>query len=327
MRSAWTSWALGMRSGPVIVALLVLGCGSGGAATLGPLGSTKATAAATAATTAAATAPTTPITHATGPADLVLRVTDGGGLLPMEMRLAEMPAVSIYGDGRVIRVAEAGTAPADPLVPRLVESRLTPEGLSLVLSAAGDAGLPGPDRRLGLKDVYDLWSVTFTLIANGATHVTGAYGLGFPDEAKYAPPDEITVRKSLEQLYGHLRDLQVWLGSGGVGPETTYRPARMRAYVAPVMTWPTEAGTTPAPATARPGQDVRPWPLDAPPELFGTIVDANEGTWRCGVLEADLAGRLGVDTATNDTRWQADDRLFRVVVRPILPDEPGCPGQ
>lgn len=262
----------GPTAASAIVAIVALaiaaGCGPG---TGSPPMSATPTAAATA-------APTTPITYATGPADLVLRGAHGGGLLPMARRLAEMPTVSIYGDGRVIRVVEARAGPTDPLVRGLVESRLTPEGMTLVLAAAGDAGLLGPDRRLGLEGAYDLWSVTFTLTANRATHTTWAYALGFPDEATLAPPDEMPARKALGELFAHMEDLPGWLGPGRVGPDTAHRPARMRVYVAPVMAWPTDAGATAAPATARPGQDVRDWPLDAPPDVFGALVDEREGT-------------------------------------------------
>ncbi len=309
----------GLLKAPAVVGIVVLAIAVGCSPATGSPPASAPSATPTA-------APTTPITHATGSADLVLRVAAGGGLLPMEMRLAEMPTVSIYGDGRVIRVVEAGAAPTDPLVPELVESRLTPEAMTLVLAAAGDAGLLGPDRRFELEGVYDLWTVTFTLTANGATHRTWAYALGFSDEAKLAPPDEMPARAALDELFGRLQDLRGWLGSDRVGPDTAHRPAQLRVYVASLMAWPTEAGATAAPATARAGQDVREWPLDAPPELFGTLVDEREGTWRCGLLESEAAERLGIDSATNDTRWQAGDLLYRLVVRPLLPDEAGCPG-
>ncbi len=311
----------GPRVLPVIVAVaalaIVAGCGPGNG---------SPTASAPPATATPTPGPTPPITHATGPTDLVLRVADGGGLIPMEMRMAEMPTISIYGDGRVIRVVDAGSGPADPLVPTLVESRLTSDGMTSVLAAADDAGLLGPDRRLGLEDVYDLWTVTFTLSANGATHSTSVYALGFSDEANLAPPDEMPAREALGELYARLRDLPGWLGRERVGPDAAHRPERMLMYLAPVMAWPTTTGATPAPATARPGQDIRPWPLDSPPELFGTLVDEREGTWRCGDIASEAAAVFGIDTATHDTRWQADGPLYRVVVRPLLPDEAGCPG-
>jgi hypothetical protein len=265
-------------------------------------GSSAQPASATPAATASA-APTAPITHATGSADLVLRVTDGGGLLPTDLRLAEMPAISIYGDGRVIRLVEAAWEATDPLVPTLVESRLAPEGMTRVLAAAGDVGLLGADRRLGIEGLYDLWMVTFRLAANGASHTTWAYALGFSDEMKYAPPGDVPARKALGELYARLRDLRGWLGEGRVGPETAHMPERLRVYVSPIIQWPEETGATPGPATARPGQDVREWPLDAPPEVFGTFFTDHDGTWRCGLLDSAGAERLGIGTATLDTRW------------------------
>jgi hypothetical protein len=315
----------GPRTGPgaapalfgIVALAIAVGCGPG---TGSPPAST------TPAATASA-APTAPITHATGSADVVLRVTDGGGLLPTDLRVAEMPAISIYGDGRVIRLVEAGWEPADPLVPTLVESRLTPEGMTRVLAAAGDVGLLGADRRLGIEDLYDLWMVTFTLSANGATHTTWAYALGFSDEMKYAPPDDRPVRRALGELYARLRDLRAWLGPERVGPETAHMPERLRVYVSPMIEWPEETGATPGPATARPGQDVREWPLDAPPDVFGTFFTDHDGTWRCGLLDSAGAERLGIGTATLDTRWRAGDVLYQVVVRPLLPDEAGCPAQ
>jgi hypothetical protein len=233
----------------------------------------------------------------------------------------------VYGDGRVVRLVESAWDPTDPLMPVLVESRLTPEGMTLVLAAAGDVGLLGADRRLGIEDLYDLWMVTFTLAANGATYTTWAYALGFSEEMKYAPPDDLPVRRALGELYACLRDLRAWLGSERVGPEAAHMPERLRVYVSPIIEWPEERGATPGPATARPGQDVRDWPLDAPPEVFGAFFTEHDGTWRCGLLDSAGAERLGIGTATLDTRWRAGDVLYRVVVRPLLPDEAGCPAQ
>lgn len=310
----------------IVSMVIAVGCGT-------PTGSPRvsatpnATATETATATAAATGvPATPITHETGSSDVVLRVASGGGLLPTEKRLTEMPTVSIYGDGRVIRVLDGGGGPTDPLMPHLVESRLTPAGLTLVLGSAAEAGLLGPDRRLGLEGVYDLWMVTFTLTANGATHTARAYGLGFSEESRFAPPDEMPDRTVLGRLLTRVQDLRGWLGPAGVGEDTVYRPLRMRVYVAPDLGPPTEADSTPTTTTPRAGQDVRRWPFDVTPDVFGTIVDERQGSWRCARVEAEGAELLGVDRATNDTRWQAGNRLYRVLVRPLLPDETGCPG-
>ncbi len=59
--------------------------------------------------------------------------------------------------------------------------------------------------------------------------------------------------------------------------------------------------------------------------MFGTFFTNQDGTWRCGLLDSAGAERLGIGTATLDTRWRAGDVLYQVVVRPLLPDEAGCP--
>jgi hypothetical protein len=170
----------------VALAMLVAGCIFGG--TAGPSPTPMATG------PSATPAETGPISHATGPTDLVLQATSGGGLLPQELRLAEMPNVSIYGDGRVVMLGLHGGGPGDPLLPELTETRLTADGMARILQAAREAGVLGPDRRFDLPDVYDLWTVWFTATTDGKPHRVSAYALGFEDEARLAPPDEMEAR-------------------------------------------------------------------------------------------------------------------------------------
>lgn len=311
---------------PAVAAILILtavACTPGG-------GSTGSTATPTqppsgTPTAAPTAADTGPISYATGPADLVLQATAGGGLIPEWMRLTEMPNVSIYGDGRVVELVEAG-GESDPLLPVLTEARLTPDGMALVLQAAREAGLMGPDRRYNLEGVYDLWSVWFTTNADGQSHRISAYALGFEDEAKLAPPDEMEARRKLDAFYGRVIDLRSWLPAGTIGADAPFQPAGTRVYVSRLVDWSTAGGgATPAPVTPKPGQDVREWPLDSPPDLFGVPISEKDPTWRCAVIDASGVKALGLETATRATRWQADGQMYQVVARPLLPDESGCP--
>ena len=293
----------------VALAMLVAGCICGG--TAGP---------------GATPAETGPISHATGPTDLVLQATSGGGLLPQELRLAEMPNVSIYGDGRVVMLGLHGGGPEDPLLPELTETRLTADGMARILQAAREAGILGPDRRFDLPDVYDLWTVWFTATTDGKPHRVSAYALGFEDEARLAPPGEMEARRKLDTLYGHLVDLRAWLPPGTVGPDSAYEPVETRILVTPLLDWSTaDGGATPGPATPRADQEVRDWPLAGSPESFGAAVGAHGEAWYCAVIEPDQVVGLGLETATRDTRWRAGDSLYQVVARPLLPDESGCP--
>ncbi len=273
-------------------------------------------------------ADTGPITYATGPTDLVLQATSGGGLLPQSMRLAEMPNVSIYGDGRVVTLGSHGGGPEDPLLPGLTETRVTPDGMAHILETAREAGVlgPGPDRRYALPDVYDLWTVWFTATTGGSTHRVAAYALGFEDEVSLAPPGEMEARRKLDALYGRLVDLRAWLPAGAVGTDSAYAPAETRVFVTPLLDWSTAVGgATPAPVKPRDDQEVRDWPLDAGPESFGAAVGTHGEAWYCAVAGPDQVAALGLDTATQDTRWRVGDHLYQIVARPLLPDESGCP--
>jgi hypothetical protein len=308
-------------TGALIVAC-TSGTGSGGASPPGP---TAPTSAPTSALTSAPTQAPSPsveatprgtIAHATGVGDLVLRASQGGGLLPIDMRLTEIPDVSIYGDGTVVTVRAFGHGPTDPLGPTIARAKLTPEGMQRVLAAADQAGLRGPDRRYDLEDVYDLWVTSFQLKVDGATHRISAYALGFNEEGRLAPPEDVEPRARLLEFFQRLTDLRGWLGADAVTTDELYVAVETRVFVGPDDGWRIEA---------TPGPDNRPWPLDILPEQFGTSLGEHWDGWRCAVLDGAGLKSLGVDTFTNGTRWQVMDKSYEARLRPLLPDESGCP--
>jgi hypothetical protein len=296
-----------MTAAVVVLAASIAGCADGGTPSPGatPAGTGPS----------ATPADTGPITYATGPTDLVLQATSGGGLLPQSMRLAEMPNVSVYGDGRVVTLGSHGGGPDDPLLPELTETRVSADGMARILETAREAGVlgPGPDRRYELPGVYDLWTVWFTAAAGGSTRRVAAYALGFEDEVSLAPPGEMEARRKLDALYGQLVDLRAWLPAGAVGTPAAYD------WSAAV------GGATPAPVKPRDDQEVRDWPLDVGPESFGSAVGTHGEAWYCAIAGPDQIVALGLDTATRDTRWRVGDHLYQIVARPLLPDESGCP--
>src|SRR5512140_1697143 len=76
------------------------------------------------------------LSYAHGATDLVVQARSGGGLLPPSLRLAEMPDVSIYGDGRVVLLGSHSSGAESPLLPVLSETRVTPEAMTQILAAA-----------------------------------------------------------------------------------------------------------------------------------------------------------------------------------------------
>jgi hypothetical protein len=306
-RSVSAMGRLGLATVTVVIALLVVGCGAGGSPS--PV---------------ATPADTSPISYATGPTDLVIRASSGGGLLPESMRLAEIPEISIYGDGSVVRLGSHSSGARDPLLPQLIETRVTADGMARILRAAREAGVLGPDRRYDLADTYDLPTVEFTVTAGGKTHRVSAFGLGFKDEEQVAPPGEMEARRSLSKFYDQLLNPRAWLPADTIRTDSAYLPAGTRVYMTRLVDWSTPVtNATAAPASAAPGQEVRPWPFTDLPESFGTPVGTGQ-SWYCAVVGPDESGALGLEGATWNTRWQAAGYLYQVVARPLLPDESGC---
>jgi hypothetical protein len=240
------------------------------------------------------------------------------------MRLAEIPEISVYGDGSIISLGSHGSGSRDPLLPQLIEAQVTANGMTQILGAAREAGALGPDRRYNLIDTYDLWTVEFTVTVDGQTHRMSAFGLGFKGEEQAAPPGEMAARRSLGQFYGRLLDLRAWLPTEAIGTDSAYRPTGIRLYLTRLLDQSAPvANATPAPATPAPGQEVRPWPFASLPESFGTPVSPGR-PWYCAVIGPDQSAALGLNSATWNTRWRAAGYLYQVVARPLLPDESGC---
>jgi hypothetical protein len=126
------------------------------------------------------------IDHPTGATDIVLRMEEGGGFVPVEFVLTQTPQFTLYGDGTIIFQAPPSEAPPpaggngvvrqEPLrVGRLTEAEIQ----ALLEFAIADGGLG-----LASKDLYDNPMVadapttTFTIHAGGLDKTFGVVALG-----------------------------------------------------------------------------------------------------------------------------------------------------
>lgn len=265
------------------------------------------------------------------PDSLILRMSTAGGFVPFTVALQQLPEFSLLGDGRVISVAPQIEIYPPPALPGLTVRRIDEGGILSVLEAARQAGLFRGDRRYEYPFVADAGTTTFTLVAGGGKHVVSVYALGIEDGAGLEepppdgegaapgptlPPDELEARRALASFRDLLFDLQSWLPEGAVGPEELLRPDRVRVYVVP----PVEA---PEPGLEQP--EVA-WPLDAPLAGFGTPLEGSPDV-RCGAVSgAELETLLPLFERANElTPWKDASGTFHLVLRPLLPDEPGCP--
>jgi len=248
-----------------------------------------------------------------GPNDLVLRIERVGASRTPGRALAELPPFSLYGDGRIISPGLEPDLYPRPALPSLEVGRLRPAGLEQVLQAARSAGLVGPDRVLPrpLHEVADSPSIVFRLWTEGGFHTTTAPSL------VDAPPNT-PERQALLTLHEKLVvDRWSWLGHGlepGGGP---YAWDRLR-----VVAVPDDPSSAPVPERTR----VIDWPATTLLQRFGEAVPEEGPGVRCGVLAgADLATLRPALAASHElTFWRSGGLTFRLLLRPLLPDESIC---
>ncbi|HSJ50958.1 MAG TPA: hypothetical protein VLA90_06695 [Actinomycetota bacterium] len=254
------------------------------------------------------------IEHPSGADELVLRVHTGGGFVPVEFTLREIPGFSLYGDGRLIVTGPVIEIYPGPALPNLQVTRLTEEGVQAILEEARRVGLLDDDASYDYPCVTDVPTTTFTVSAEGRTHTVSAYALGFEDQMTADCPDvDVEARAALSAFWTKLGDLESWLPEGSLGESEPFVPEEMRVYVMPYQGDPELE------------QEPIEWPLEGSPAEFGEP-DRNLPDYRCGVVSGDDLDLLLplAERANQLTPWVADGDEVGLVFRPLLPDEDGC---
>lgn len=254
------------------------------------------------------------IDHPTGANDLVIRIAQGGGFVPVEYNLRALPGISIYGDGRMIVEGPQIEIYPGPALPNLQVRRVTEEAIQAILEEARKAGLLGPDASYDYPCVADAATTTLTVVAEGRTHTVSAYALDFNDLQGTAacPGVDDEARAKLFDFQVKLGGLDSWLPEGSIGREQPFEPSEMRVYV----------------LAYRGDPELQQLPIDWPltPELdtFGEL-DPNLDI-RCGVVAGEDLETLMRDarSANELTPWTSDGSEFALIFRPLLPDEHTC---
>jgi hypothetical protein len=263
--------------------------------------------------TAPPTAPSTIPTYSveTGSNKLILRLSIDGGLMAPGYFMIRTPTVALYGDGRVIVGGPVIAIYPGPLLPNLRQLHVTPAEIQKILAAADADGLLGPDASYMATDIMDAGTTTFTTIVDGKTHSIGAYALS---EAGTIDDAAVTAARAKLLDFSHkFTDLAKFLGRT-LSDAEAYAPTEMRVFIGPV----------PTADPAFPNPQVVTWPLTVNPT-------SGQGTTHPGVKclaisGADLTAFLKVSTGANSlTVWTAPSGRFSVSVRPLYPDESGCP--
>jgi hypothetical protein len=256
------------------------------------------------------------IDHPTGASDLILRVHAGGGFVPVDYTLREIPFFSIYGDGRLVTLGPQIEIYPGPALPNLQVTHISEDGIQAILQAARDAGLFGPDVRYDHPGIADASTTTFTVVAEGRRHVISGYALGFDEQPSgLISEEDAAARRKLNDFQMKLGDLRSWLPAGTVSDEEPFGFDELRIFVR----------DEPPQDDALP-QNELPWPLSPGLADFGAVVPDLD--IRCGSVQGpDLDALLPLAQRANElTPWGNDGHLYGLILRPLLPDESGCEG-
>jgi hypothetical protein len=231
----------------------------------------------------------------------VLQVRHSGGFVPVGFDFRSVPAVSAYGDGRVVLPgAETAVFPG-PALPSVQVGQLDPEQVRRLVEDGREAVDPGGDP--GQRPIAD---APTTVVAVG--HGEGREIAAVPAlaEAGALPTQGLTPeqQEARERLSAYLEQVQEV-----VRPVET-QPHEAKALAVLAMPYGDVSGT---------GLDERPWP--GPPLAEGEP----SGTGRCLVVTERLDAVLeAAAQASQETVWTSGDERWRLALRPLLPSEGTC---
>jgi hypothetical protein len=278
---------------PLVLALTAAGCGAAAAGD-------------------ESSAPGAPrFSHPTGPRDVVLRVSTGGGFVPSEVTLATVPEFTLYGDGNVIVPGAVMAIYPGPAMLPLQSFRLSERRVQALLGAASRAGLlderPVDYGDMGSVGITDMPTTTVTFNVDGKQVRHDAYGLSADVTGGRLSPRQREARRALSRFVGALPH-----GSSA----SQYTPSAIAVHVGPFR------------GERLPGAVPIVWPLDSNLAREGKRV--SDGLpYRCFTVTGDDTATLlaALRNANDQTQWLARPgrhRTFGLVLRPLLPDEHGC---
>ena len=259
--------------------------------------------------TAAPTERPTTAPPSTEPIAVILEITSEGGFINPSARLAALPTVVVYSDGRVLTPAAPSTSNPDPLLPRVSIRNLGPGGAAAILAAIQAAGLDKPtteDPGISADSGVSVFAVTSGGSVTTTRFASSGGGPGLPGGGGGGPE-----RTAAFDLLNRLLDTtDAWGGSAAA--ETLYQALGYRVFAAPVAADP----SAPAPIS---------WPLTESLADIGTPTVPDRGVTglRSGVVLGPDATTLGpvLDAAVAGTTFTSGVGTFTVWVRPLLPHE------
>jgi hypothetical protein len=228
--------------------------------------------------------------------EVVLRVVTRGGFAAESRQAAQLPQLSVFGDGRVIIRGPTTLEFPGPALPNLQEFRLTRDGLANIVDEVRNLGLlddPPPD--FGDPGITDQPTTTVTVSLDGRTRHVDVHALGFTDGLT---DQQRQNRDRLNELIQRAGDADAQVALVVPGTTRRYEPNALAVLIRPSDTSDSET---------------RDWPL-------GDLAGAQCAAFR----SSDLVAVLDAARNAEDVRWFSAGESYRLVFRRLLPDEKGC---
>lgn len=235
-----------------------------------------------------------------GPDDVTLRVERRGGFAPPV--IPPVPSHTLYADGHLV-TADPPTE-QEPAIQTLRVRTLAPAALARVRAAAHEARLDEGD--YADQPMPDAIVTVVTYRHDGRVDHSAFATL---DPRPQDTADQADRRRRAAAYLAALTDVERLAGPDGVSAAEGLRPDRLAGSVRPRLA----GGTTP----------VKAWPVPSVP--LAPLADAGP----CAVLRGSDAAAVeaGLADERADTAWLEGARTWRVLLRPLLPDQGGCPTQ
>lgn len=246
------------------------------------------------------------------PADaLVFRMDQVGGFVTPAMVATRLPAISVYGDGRVITQGPVTLVYPGPALPNLQLGTISVDEVENLVAAARAAGV-GRTADLGTPPVADAPTTRFTVLgANGPEKLEAQALVEAVGAEQDLTADQRAARDQLREFAESLTSTSGPLAGVQGGDAQLYRPTAVAA-VAESWVANETAGE----------QAALPWPG---PALPGDELGSGLGL-SCVTLTGEAAGKLltAAAEANSATPWTSGGKRWTVTLRPLLPDETDC---
>jgi hypothetical protein len=298
---------LTFASTAIVLGLVLVACSSAAGPSSRPTGGPDGSPGATAPPSGSG------VDHGTGATDVVLRMEEGGGFVPIEFAASGAPIFTLYGDGRIVfqQLSETFPEPGPDGITRASpwHTAQLDEGQieELLTFALGPGGI-GAARDMYIDNgIMDAPNTIFTVNAGGLKKIVTVNALGMDPTGG---PDD-GARAQFKKLADRLRDFD----DGGTIASDVYVPTNYRAVLI-------EREVDPA----IPGPSPTPWPW---PDLSPADFPEGDGTSGPGfphrTLSAEEVATLNLGDAFGGAQGlivrAPNDKTYTVILRPLLPDE------